>query len=184
MKSDIRGPWSLPNGRPSSKDDVLLPLGPSSSSISVVSNATSSKSQKVWFWVTDWQMDMSHPRVDSQGWQYARSFEDSDKNWYSEPQSNSGGWVRRRRWVRIMKRRMDLTENGGVLQFVQDNNVQHDDPDYIERAEAIIKKDQDNVNGKGKAVSELSVADQLGRYKEAIELLLSGSKSMYKLSDL
>ncbi|CAI2184165.1 13535_t:CDS:2 [Funneliformis geosporum] len=171
LKSDSRGPWSLPNGKPSSKDEFQLPLG------SFISNATTSKSQTSWFWVTDWQVDMSHPQVDSQGWQYAKNFEESDKNWCSEQRSNSGSWVRRKRWVRIMKRIMDLTEFGSVLQFNPDNIVQHDDPDYIERAEAIIKKNQDNGNGKGKAVSELSVADQLGRYKEAIELLLSGSKA-------
>jgi len=183
LKSDVRGPWSLPDGKPTSKEEVRFPSGPISSAASIISSATSSKSRP-WFWVTDWQIDMTHTQVDSQGWQYAKNFDENDKNWHIAPLSNNGNWVRRRRWVRIMKRRMDLTENGGVLQFVQDNNVQHDDPDYIERAEAIIKKDQDNVNGKGKAVSELSVADQLGRYKEAIELLLSGSKSMYKLSDL
>ncbi|CAG8565108.1 14124_t:CDS:2 [Funneliformis caledonium] len=146
LKSDLRGPWSLPNGKPSSRDEVQLPLGPSSSSISVVSNITSSKSQKAWFWVTDWQIDMSHPQVDSQGWQYAKNFEESDKNWFSEQRSSSGSWVRRKRWVRIMKRRMDLTtESGSALHFAPDNN--------------------------------LSVVDQLGRYKEAIELLLSGIKA-------
>src|SRR5688572_30210319 len=41
LKSDIRGPWSLPDGRPSSRDDVRLPVGPTSSSVSIVSNVSS-----------------------------------------------------------------------------------------------------------------------------------------------
>jgi hypothetical protein len=169
LKSD-RAPWTHLDGKPTSKDGVRLPVGPTSSTVSIVS-VTSSKPQKRWFWVTDWQIDMTHPRVDSQGWQYAKSFEEHDKNWHSTPQSNNGSWVRRRRWVRVMKRRVDLLDDGSVLQLVQDNNAQRDSPDYVERAEAIIKKVQDN-----KSFSE---ADQLGQYKEAIAILLAGSKSMY-----
>jgi len=104
-------------------------------------------------------MDLTHPRVDvNEGWQYARSFDDSDEHWMVEPppslerilsggasvltpaltgaggpstsiaststgrgRSGSGGavaqvpnhlpatsWVRRRRWVRVMRRRLDI----------------------------------------------------------------------------
>ncbi|RIA80626.1 hypothetical protein C1645_594994 [Glomus cerebriforme] len=168
LRSDVRGPWSFPDGKPTSKDEVRLPLELMSSSASVISNATSSKSRSPWFWVTDWQVDMTHPHVDSQGWQYAKSFDDSDKNWHSAPSSNSGNWVRRRRWVRVIKRRVDYNEEEVVLPFVSNNNAQHDDVDYIERAETIIKKVQDN-----KSVSEV---DQLAHYKEAIEILLSGNR--------
>ncbi|CAG8665443.1 14027_t:CDS:2, partial [Dentiscutata heterogama] len=172
LKSDIRGPWSEhPSGKPQSKESVRLPAGISSSSVSVLSNATSSKSsQRPWFWVTDWQIDFTHPRVDSQGWQYSKSFDDPDGMWTATPQSNSGSWVRRRRWVRVMKRRMDLTENG--LQLISNN--ENDTSDYIERAESIVKKNSDN-NSKGKAV-DLSFSEQLAKYKEAIEILSSGIK--------
>ena len=104
-------------------------------------------------------MDLTHPRVDvSEGWQYARSFDDPDERWTAEPppplervlsggasvltpaltgaggpstpmaststgrgRSGNGGavaqlsdhlpvtsWVRRRRWVRVMRRRLDI----------------------------------------------------------------------------
>ena len=104
-------------------------------------------------------MDLTHPRVDvSDGWQYARSFDDPDERWTAEPppplervlsggasvltpaltgaggpstpvaststgRGRSGGgdavaqlsdhlpvtsWVRRRRWVRVMRRRLDI----------------------------------------------------------------------------
>ncbi|CAB4389334.1 unnamed protein product [Rhizophagus irregularis] len=166
LKSDFRGPWSLPDGRPTTKDEVKLPVAAISSSASTISNATASKSRNSWFWVTDWQIDMTHPRVDSQGWQYAKNFEENEKNWYTSPLTNSGSWVRRRRWVRVMKRVVDVSKDGGnVLQFVSENNTQIDGVDYVKRAESIINK---------KSASE---ADQLAQYTEAIDILLSGSKN-------
>jgi hypothetical protein len=169
LRSDTRGPWSLPDGTPTTKDEVRLPSAPMSSSASIISNTTSSKSSRSpWFWVTDWQIDMTHPLVDSQGWQYAKNFDDIERNWYPSPPSNNGNWVRRRRWVRVMKRVIDVSKEGeSVLQFVSDNNTQRDGIDYIERAGAVINK---------KSASE---AEQLAQYKEAIDILISGSKSMF-----
>ncbi|KAI9313101.1 hypothetical protein BX666DRAFT_733099 [Dichotomocladium elegans] len=60
-----------------------------------------------WFWLTDWMVDYSHPITDSQGWQYARSFGQSSEWVGTMPATSGTGWVRRRRWIRIMKRRMD-----------------------------------------------------------------------------
>ncbi|CAG8567763.1 11687_t:CDS:2, partial [Dentiscutata heterogama] len=158
LKSDSCSPWSLhPEGRPCTKEDVHLPLGPSSSS-------TSSKiSQSDWDWFTEWCIDIDYPRVDSQGWQYAKKFDEPDSSWSeSLPSNSSNVGVRRRRWIRIMKRKMSLNEIGiGEL-------------DYLERAEAIVKKYPDN--SKGKSV-DLSAADKLARYKEAIEILSSGIKT-------
>ncbi|GBC07517.1 hypothetical protein RclHR1_07500002 [Rhizophagus clarus] len=159
LRSDVRGPWSFPDGKPTTKDEDRLPLAPMSSSASIISNSTSSKSRSPWYWVTDWKIDLKHPSVDSEGWQYAKSFEDSERNWYNAPLSNSGSWVRRRRWVRVMKRK-----DGAPI--VSENNTRREGADYVERAEAIIKK-----------VHSVSEVDQLAQYKEAIEILLNGSKN-------
>lgn len=80
---------------------------------------------------SDWTLDTTYPLVDvEEGWQYAHSFDDPDDQWVSEVPpvlkriltrynalpSNSPGasaqprhtWVRRRRWVRLMRRRIDI----------------------------------------------------------------------------
>ena len=80
---------------------------------------------------------MTYPRVNvDDGWQYAHSFSDPEDQWSAEPppqlerllsgqgaitaglatptaslassSSNSQKWVRRRRWVRVMRRRLDI----------------------------------------------------------------------------
>ena len=71
-------------------------------------------------------MDVTHPKVDARdGWQYAHQFTDPDEQWTAEKSpslerllKDSGvvagsvrtfqNWVRRRRWVRIMRRRIDI----------------------------------------------------------------------------
>lgn len=87
---------------------------------------------------SDWTLDVTHPAVDAEdGWQYAQSFGESEEKWVAEKPMqlqrilNGSGivaagfgaasssslsstsrthptWVRRRRWVRIMRRRLDL----------------------------------------------------------------------------
>ncbi|CAG8443303.1 7218_t:CDS:2 [Diversispora eburnea] len=170
LKNDIRGTWSLhPSGTPSTKDEVQLPSG--SSSMSVISSKSSKES---WCWITEWQIDLGYPRVDSQGWQYAKSFDEPDNLWSDIPTIIGGSGVRRRRWVKVMKRCMEFSSNvGQFLQLVNENN--DDKPDYLMRAEAIIKRDQEN--GKGKGHNELSVNDQLANYKEAINILQNGIKT-------
>ncbi len=85
-------------------------------------------------------MDVTHPKVDARdGWQYAHHFTDADERWTAEkPPSlqrvlKDGGvvassvrtvqnWVRRRRWVRIMRRRIDIPP----LPFLQaDGDMYH-----------------------------------------------------------
>ncbi|RHZ63724.1 hypothetical protein Glove_328g26 [Diversispora epigaea] len=170
LKSDIRGTWSLhPSGLSSTREEVQLPSG--SSSMSVLS---SKSSKGPWCWITEWLIDMNYPRVDSQGWQYAKSFDEPDNLWSDIPTIIGGSGVRRRRWVRVMKRQMEFSSNvGQFLQLVNENN--DDKPDYLMRAEAIIKRDQEN--GKGKGHNELSVNDQLANYKEAINILQNGIKT-------
>ena len=85
---------------------------------------------------SDWTLDVTQPNVDAEeGWQYAHRFTDQDESWTAEmpPPLHriiSGGvslspglggaparrssqpqpttWVRRRRWVRVMRRRLDI----------------------------------------------------------------------------
>ncbi|CAG8690912.1 7762_t:CDS:2, partial [Ambispora leptoticha] len=92
VKGDSRGPWSDSNGVPTTKDDVQLPMGFISSAASVISNSTSSKQQRLWFWYSDWQIDLSHPRVDSQGWQYARNFDEVEPMWIATPPTSGSSW--------------------------------------------------------------------------------------------
>lgn len=83
-------------------------------------------------------MDVTHPKVDARdGWQYAHQFTDPDEQWTAEKSPSlerllkDGGvvassvqnWVRRRRWVRIMRRRIDIPplpflQPGGDLCFL------------------------------------------------------------------
>ncbi|CAG8620517.1 6067_t:CDS:2, partial [Ambispora gerdemannii] len=177
VKGDSRGPWSDLSGIPTTKEDVQLPMSFISSAASVVSNSTSSKQQKLWFWFSDWQIDFSHPRVDPQGWQYARSFDELDLMWIAAPPTSSSSWVRRRRWIRVMKRKLDFKETSVYPSLLQPIKVyeNHDDStNYVKIAEDALNKG----NGKGKAVSgPVSVQDELTRHQEAISILLKGIKS-------
>lgn len=100
---------------------------------------------------SDWTLDSTHPKVDvDEGWQYARSFDDPDDQWvaempatlkhvlirYNALSSNTPGtsaqpqhtWVRRRRWVRVMRRRIDIPPlpymgpDGGMY-LIDDNGM-------------------------------------------------------------
>jgi hypothetical protein len=103
---------------------------------------------------SDWTLDVTHPGVDAEeGWQYARSFDDSEDQWTADapatlerllsgtgamtvgltsPSGRGGAsgsvnthphkWVRRRRWVRVMRRRLDVPP----MPFLQpDGNMYH-----------------------------------------------------------
>ncbi|CAJ0911146.1 21410_t:CDS:10 [Entrophospora sp. SA101] len=157
------------HGQPSSKEAVKLPVGPNSSTVSIVTNISSRSQNRLWFWVDEWHIDMTHPRIDAQGWQYARSFDEADKKWSIIPPANANTWVRRRRWVRVMKRRMNLSESNNPLRFINENNSQLD---YIEKAETIIKLSQDYNKRES-----IDMSEQLIRYKEAIRILKTGIES-------
>lgn len=172
-RHDVRGPWSLhPSGIPSSKEQVKLPPG------------NNERGTSNWFWLTDWQIDYSDPRVDpTSGWQYAKSFEDSDDAWTPVAPTAGSGWVRRRRWVRVMKRRMDLAKG---------NHRGNDDPvdsptepqttDYVYQAEDLVQNvvedEADNSRNSDPTARELrKLTRELRRYEEAVQTLLAGIKS-------
>ncbi|KAG6378849.1 hypothetical protein JVT61DRAFT_13129 [Boletus reticuloceps] len=124
------------------------------------------------FWLSDWVVDDTHPRVSPDGgWQYAQSFSAPDEVWLPEPPSqlarllsgtglvavglaspsrnyeygssssssvlsNTNTWVRRRRWVRVMRRKVfpllpfmepdgsmyDLAHDGSLIPHVNDGD--------------------------------------------------------------
>ncbi|KAL0090073.1 hypothetical protein J3Q64DRAFT_1396210 [Phycomyces blakesleeanus] len=80
---DKCGPWSVPGGGPQSPGQVEVPTG--------------------WRWaMSEWEIDHSKPRMDKEGWEYARTFGASD--WSAQEPSSGTHWVRRRRWARMMNR--------------------------------------------------------------------------------
>ena len=89
--------------------------------------------EPAWFWLSDWSVDLTGQHSSAQdGWSYASSFDAPEDEWHAEmPQelrriieggaANWGGqkWVRRRKWVRLMRRRLDLPDFG----FADQRNV-------------------------------------------------------------
>ncbi|KAG2152105.1 hypothetical protein BD769DRAFT_1623744 [Suillus cothurnatus] len=109
-------PWTLPE--PNSRDRSSI-----------------EDNERSHFWLSDWTLD--YPGVDVEAaWQYAQDFSSPDETWTAEPppqlqrllsgsglmtaslgtpsrshsrtSSSSSTWVRRRRWVRVMRRRLDI----------------------------------------------------------------------------
>ncbi|KAG1224027.1 hypothetical protein G6F35_004284 [Rhizopus arrhizus] len=155
------GPWSLyPSNEPCTKDEVHLPQN---------DHGTSD-----WFWLTDWQIDYSDPRMDSNsGWQYARSFDEADESWTPVAPSSGYGWVRRRKWIRVMKRRMDLLKGNHL------GNVMHDEQDdYLSKAEDIVqnsKLDSTISIDTTSQVQQLTI--ELRALEEAVQVLRAGIKN-------
>lgn len=182
-KNDTRGPWSLhPSGIPSSKDQVKLPTNSGRGGGSNSSN---------WFWLTDWQIDYSDPRVDpTSGWQYARSFEDSDDAWTPVAPTSGYGWVRRRRWVRVMKRRMDLAK--GSHRGNEENATGPGQSDYLNQAEDLVQNlqqeaaDDNDASDNDPTTRQLrQLTRELRVYEEAVQVLLAGIKSkLIRLVDM
>ncbi|KAJ3181831.1 hypothetical protein HDU85_003346 [Gaertneriomyces sp. JEL0708] len=163
-KNDMRGPWSTVTGRPCGKESVLLPL-------------VRSKDRQLvrgWFWLTDWKLDLRHPRVDPvEGWQYARNFEEPENHWGPSPPSTFmvNGCVRRRRWVRVRKRRLDLT----VQEDKEDEPTVNRHINYISAANSLVQEAPTLV---GEATHDIeSIRSRLRHFQDAIQLLLTGIKS-------
>ncbi|KAF9199998.1 hypothetical protein BGZ49_009807 [Haplosporangium sp. Z 27] len=164
-QQDIGGPWSLPNGRPSTKDDVHLPLIASS-------GATNSRAnmQRGWFWLTEWVIDKTDPNVDSEGWQYGKSFTDVNQQWSAVPPTSGSNWVRRRKWIRVMKKRVDLVSStGDPIEVSDSEQLQYHQElagNYIKRSKLALRPDEGFQDR----------AQELARYRQAIQILLSGIK--------
>ncbi|KAI8088454.1 hypothetical protein BDF21DRAFT_218957 [Thamnidium elegans] len=154
-KNDIRGPWSLsPSGKRCTKEEVMLPMN--------------QHHQSDWFWLTDWQIDYSDPRIDpTSGWQYAKSFDDPEHVWTPVTPTSGYGWVRRRIWVRVMKRRMDLLKGNHV-------GGQQEQQDYLCQAEEIV---QNSKLEEPATTSVQQLTIELRALEEAVQLLRAGVKN-------
>lgn len=158
-KNDVRGPWSLsPSGKRSTKEEVVLPTHPQ-------------QQHSDWFWLTDWQIDYSDPRIDpTSGWQYSKSFDDPDHLWTPVTPTSGYGWVRRRIWVRVMKRRMDLLKGNHV-------GGQQEQQDYLCQAEEIVQNSK--LEEPASTIQQFTI--ELRALEEAVQLLRAGIKGQYKL---
>ncbi|TPX30946.1 hypothetical protein SmJEL517_g05626 [Synchytrium microbalum] len=170
-KADYRGPWSTASGRPASFDTVHLPFKKDPVSGEII---------RSWFWLSDWKVDLKHPIQDSEGWQYAKSLEDPDELWLSELPSGllsvSGlsGFVRRRRYIRVRKRRVNVNS-------LSDDSSQADHPsppesnDYMARANAVLYTSEDELDLSRRDI--VSLTNESSSYEQAIQILLSGLKT-------
>lgn len=99
------------------------------------SSSSSSQTEPAWFWLSDWIIDTTDLSSSiTDGWSYSTSFDAPPEEWNSEPSNElllalenngtgssllvgggrggAGKFVRRRRWVRIMRRRLDIPSWG------------------------------------------------------------------------
>ncbi|CAO3569328.1 unnamed protein product [Mortierella alpina] len=161
-QQDVCGPWSLPNGRPFTKDDVHLPLVP------VLGPSTSRNNmQRGWFWLTEWIVDKTDPNIDSEGWQYAKSLTEANQQWSATVPTSGSSWVRRRKWIRVMKKRVDLaTPSEEFLKESDEAMVQQQAGNYMKRASLALRLDDGFSDS----------AEELARYRQAIQMLLQGIK--------
>ena len=69
-----------------------------------------------WFWLSDWTIDYTFPDLGDDGW--------------SSEETDASGWVKKRRWVRIMKKVIEISteeeEEGGDL---HDQSMSHTNSD-------------------------------------------------------
>ncbi|ORY85384.1 hypothetical protein BCR35DRAFT_313422 [Leucosporidium creatinivorum] len=147
--SVAQGKRPLPGSRRSSATSSLTAVLASTSgdstplaSPSEPSNSISAThSEAAWFWLSDWSVDLTDPSSSPvDGWSYATSFDAAAEEWSSEPPADLqrvlegdsgmslGGqkWVRRRRWVRVMRRRLDIP-SWGFGEVKQDEEVDAND---------------------------------------------------------
>ena len=154
---------------PSSFDSIHLPI---------TRHPTTGQIVRSWFWLTDWKVDLKHPNVDPlEGWQYAKSLDDKDDLWTPEFPSiiSISGWVRRRRWIRVRKRRVDVNQLSS--DELKSSVVMIDENDYVNRAASgLTVADADAETDLSERTSE-SLRAELASYEKAIQILLGGIKT-------
>jgi hypothetical protein len=148
-------PWtSYPGNEPIHKQFVQLPP---------LSYNPGGLNQSAWFWLSDWHVDQSHPLVDAiNGWQYSKSFDTPDEQWLRHQPASGTNWVRRRRWFRVMKKRVDVE---GAMQPETVEN------DYLMTAESIFG----TTNNENDA-ENFSREWRIHIYNQAIRTLIDGVK--------
>ncbi|KAI9144977.1 hypothetical protein BKA69DRAFT_1121928 [Paraphysoderma sedebokerense] len=135
------------------------------------------------FWVTDWQLDSE---------MFAKSLTAPEEEWIAKiPQSESGvGWFRRKRWLRVMKRKVDVTVPAGnalninstdeptdAMEDAGMNDVEGDKNEYLERAERLLSGISSSYDSHDDPTKIQQMQVDLHLYQEAIEILLNGVKS-------
>ncbi|KAL0070873.1 hypothetical protein AAF712_002094 [Marasmius tenuissimus] len=142
---------------PAWRSDVQLPLRESPWTLPIPGSTHLEGCERSHFWLSDWTLDVTQPNVDAEeGWQYAHRFTDQDESWTAEmppplqrivsggvtlspglggtssrrsPHPQPTTWVRRRRWVRVMRRRLDipplpfLLPDGGMYSINDEGNL-------------------------------------------------------------
>ncbi|KAI9346117.1 hypothetical protein BDR26DRAFT_817957 [Obelidium mucronatum] len=141
-----------------------------------------------WFWLTDWRIDDaciisthdSDSHCDEDGWRYSKSLDDKDP-WFSTPSEvqkrstfGAGGLVRRRRWFRVRKRKMNV-----VLKQAEANVFRRvvEPVDYVTRAAAILTNPESIEENQDVGNLLVRWRAELTRYEGAIQILLSGIKA-------
>ncbi|KAF9302456.1 hypothetical protein BGZ74_005330 [Mortierella antarctica] len=131
-----------------------------------------SNTQRGWFWLTEWVVDKTDPNVDSDGWQYGKSLTEPNQVWTANAPTSGGNWVRRRKWIRVMKKRVDMDKAASFEDpLIDDLNLDVPEPmseqgDYIKRAGLALRADDGFAD----------VHQELSRYRQAIQILLRGIK--------
>jgi hypothetical protein len=134
LRSDLCGPFSNRAGNPCSKESIHLPTD----EISIERpDGSPVQRQRLWYWLTDWQMDLRWRPSDQKGWQYAVTFKDVESSWTAEP--IPGQQVRRRRWYRIRRRRVWKKETVDLEQSNQGS-------DYIRRAQQQVAQHPNDLH--------------------------------------
>lgn len=106
------------------------PTTSSSTAPTLLPRSATATEEPAWMWISNWTVDLTSPLASPlDGWSYAPSFETPAQEWTATPpvstsasasESGSGSgvgaasqkWVRRRKWVRVMRRRLDLPDWG------------------------------------------------------------------------
>ncbi|OZJ07015.1 hypothetical protein BZG36_00018 [Bifiguratus adelaidae] len=165
LPSDTCGPWSsAATGRPMTKSEVQLPS----------LHRSRAEQSGPWFWLTDWQLDYIHPKADPRtGWSYAHAFTDPDEEW-TPTDPATGNWVRRRGWVRVMKKRLDMGEHS-----YQEDRRHWTSGEYLERADELVRRASAhaNLSGSDQEGNVVNARNRLKAYEDAIQILLGGLKA-------
>ncbi|ORX70827.1 hypothetical protein DL89DRAFT_141184 [Linderina pennispora] len=141
-----------------------------------------------WFWLSDWAPFVGcRPEVvsdgsvaqhtDRNGWQYScHGFNSPETAWAPYAPSDAADCVRRRQWVRAMKRQVPLDDPTAVIaanpvlaKITSDEAARALEPDYLETARTILD-----------ATREISTSDaavehrlELEQTRSAVSVLLS-----------
>ncbi|KAG0027985.1 hypothetical protein BGZ81_005119 [Podila clonocystis] len=105
----------------------------------------------------------------------------SEKQWWKEPNqvwtanapTSGGNWVRRRKWIRVMKKRVDMDKTASSGDpLIDDLNLDVPEPvsehgDYVKRAGLALRAEEGFTD----------VHQELSRYRQAIQILLRGIKA-------